>query len=204
MCKICKKNTINKVINNVDYIFCPSCGFLSKAERHILNSNDEFLRYKNHQNNNEDYKKYQENFYHIIREFLGENVLDFGCGDGHVLANILAQNGHNSHYYDLYFYPQENYKKILYDAIILEEVIEHIREPLPVLLPLLSLLKNDGRLIIRTRFIPSDVFLNNWWYLRDITHISFFDMKTFKYLCQVLKMQIIYCNDKDIVILEKV
>ena len=205
MCKICNNITIKKVINKLSYDFCPYCGFLSKDESYYLDSENEFKRYLEHNNNdNIGYISYQEKFYIEIEKFLGNDVLDYGCGDNHVLANIIKKNNKNVFYYDLYFYPDESFKKHFYDAIILEEVIEHIADPLTLLKYLMKLLKKDGKLIIRTMFIPRDVFDKNWWYLRDSTHISFFDLKTFEYICKLLSMSIIYCNDKDLIILQKV
>lgn len=205
MCKICKNTTIKKLIKNIEYNYCPVCGFLSKDDKYIVSSNEEFFRYQQHQNDDDlKYINYQEKFYNSIKDFVGEKVLDYGCGSGHTLSNILEKNGHKSSYYDLYFYPFEEYKKSLYDAIILEEVIEHLKDPLSVLKQLYSLLEKGGNFIIRTNLIPPNVFDGLWWYLRDITHISFFDLKTFEFLSKVLNLQIIYCNDKDLVILKKV
>ena len=204
MCKICKNETIVKQIGKIMYHYCEKCGFLSKDEDHILSSEDELLRYQQHNNNtNDSYVKYQENFYKEIAPFLGENVLDFGCGDNHVLADIINKNNKKSDYYDLYFYPNKNYKKHLYDAIILEEVIEHLKDPIDIINQLISNLKVGGKFIIRTMMIPTDVFTSNWWYLRDSTHISFFDIKTFETICELLDLKIIYFNDKDLIILQK-
>ena len=130
-------------------------------------------------------------------------MLDFGCGNNHILANIINENNINSSYFDIYFYPDESYKKSLYDAIIMEEVIEHLSDPVSVLKELISLLEENGKLIIKTMFIKEDTNLKNWWYLRDITHISFFSFKTFSYLSKLLSLEIIYCNDKDLIILQK-
>lgn len=204
MCKICGRNTKKITIDNVNYDFCGYCGFLCKTKEFILEPKLEFDRYQKHNNSsNEDYINYQEKFYFEIKEFLGKNVLDFGCGANHILSDILNKNNINSSYYDLYFYPDENYKKNLYDAIILEEVIEHIENPLLVLQDLAMLLNPNGKIIIRTRLIPENVFNIKWWYLRDCTHISFFDYNTFLYLSKLLSLSIIYCNDKDLVILKK-
>ena len=117
--------------------------------------------------------------------------------------DILVENGFDAMYYDLYFYPEEKYKKHLYDAIILEEVIEHLKDPMCVLNDLIPLLENGGKIIIRTNFIPTNIFEGKWWYLRDTTHISFFDIKTFKYISNLLPLAIIHCNDKDLIIFEK-
>ncbi len=204
MCKICGSLTKSVKINKINYEFCENCGFLRKTDEFILSSKDEFDRYLNHNNsNNEGYVKYQENFLNEIHKFLGKKVLDYGCGDNHILADILSQNGFESMYYDLYFYPDIKYKKHLYDAIILEEVIEHLKEPMDVLNDLITLIDKGGKIIVRTNLIPTNVFEGNWWYLRDTTHISFFDIKTFKYISNLLPLAIIYCNDKDLIIFEK-
>jgi hypothetical protein len=103
----------------------------------------------------------------------------------------------------LYFYPEINYKNTKYDSIILEEVIEHLKDPISALKDLILLLNDNGRLIIRTNLITDKINLNNWWYLRDITHISFFEFKTFETICELLTLKIIYCNSKDLIILQK-
>ena len=90
MCKICGNNTVKKNIGKLLYDFCPVCGFLSKDERYILDSKSEFERYLKHDNDdNENYYNYQEKFYFEIKEYLGDTNLDFGCGYGKVLVNIL-------------------------------------------------------------------------------------------------------------------
>ena len=204
MCEICGKRTTNITVNNINYTICSSCGFLSKTKEFIPSVTDEYNRYLLHDNDtNDGYIKYQENFYNSIEKFLGENVLDFGCGNNHILANIINENNINSSYFDIYFYPDESYKKSLYDAIIMEEVIEHLSDPVSVLKELISLLEENGKLIIKTMFIKEDTNLKNWWYLRDITHISFFSFETFSYLSKLLSLEIIYCNDKDLIILQK-
>ena len=204
MCKICGSLTKNITINKIKYEFCESCGFLAKTEEFVLLPKDEYERYLYHNNSdNEGYVKYQENFFNEIRDFLGQKVLDYGCGANHILADILFKNNYNPMYYDLYFYPNEDYEKHHYDAIILEEVIEHLNQPMDVLSKLISLLNENGKLIIRTNLIPENVFVGKWWYLRDATHISFFDIKTFEIICNLLPISIIYCNDKDLIIFEK-
>lgn len=205
MCKICGKPTNNLILDNIEYDICDFCGFMAKTIKHIPSQNDEYNRYLQHDNNsNDDYVKYQESFFNDIKNFLGKNVLDYGCGNHHILSDIINENNINSAYYDLYFYPDTNYEKARYDAIILEEVIEHVADPITVLKSLILLLNDGGNLIIRTRFIPSDFMLKKWWYLRDITHVSFFKIETFEYLSKLLSLQIIYCNEKDLIILKKV
>ena len=204
MCKICNSCTTTTKYNNITYHICDKCGFIYKDDSLILSSEDEFNRYLQHDNDDSDsYYKYQENFFFMIKDFVSSKVLDYGCGNNHILANVLQENGLETYYYDLYFYNDENYKKYRYKAIILEEVIEHLKDPLHVLSKLLDLLEDGGNLIIRTRFIPKENF-QSWWYLRDTTHISFFAYETFLYLGYYFNLTVIYCNDKDLIILKKV
>lgn len=203
MCKICGFKTEKITINSVLYHKCLNCGFLSKDESYIISDEMEYERYKLHNNNDENYLTYQNNFYEMIKDYLNGDILDYGCGDNHVLSTILCKNGYDSFYYDLYFYKNEDVFVKSYDVIILEEVIEHLMEPILVLKRLSKLLKKDGRLIIRTNFIKDGTNLNSWWYLRDITHISFFTLNSFSICSQLLGLNIIYCNEKDIIIMKK-
>lgn len=203
MCKICGKNTISLTIKGITYEKCEHCGFLSKKDEFILSPKDEYNRYLLHDNDNsESYYNYQEKFYFEVKEFLENKVLDYGCGNNHMLVNVLEKHGIKSSYYDLYFYNNTNYEKDRYKAIILEEVIEHLKDPIEVLKHLYDIMETGGNFIIRTRFV-SDELNPDWWYLRDTTHISFFNVKTFQYLCSIFNMKIIYCNDIDVIILKK-
>ena len=135
----------------------------------------------------------------MINEYLTGKTLDFGCGDNHILATLIGAD-----YYDKYFYPNENYLHEIYDTIIMEEVIEHLVNPLDELAKLVNVLTNKGKLIIRTQLLKTDADLEKWWYLRDETHVCFYSYQTFKRICELFSLKIIYCNDKDLIILKKV
>jgi len=204
MCKICRNSTKILSFNNVFYRKCFSCDFLFKTDEYILSSESEFERYKLHNNNDLSYFSYQKSFYFSIKEFLSGKVLDYGCGDNHILASIIMEEGYDSSFYDLYFYNNEYVLKNSYDSIILEEVIEHLKDPIKEIKKLLEILNKNGKIIIRTQFLNDELDLSKWWYLRDSTHISFFSIKTFIYICELFNLKIIYCNDKDLIVLQKV
>ena len=103
----------------------------------------------------------------------------------------------------MYFYPENDVFNNIFDVIILEEVIEHIENPLFLLKRLIEMLKVDGKIIIRTNMLKDTINLNSWWYLRDTTHISFFTYHSFLICSQLLGMNIIYCNEKDLIIMKK-
>ena len=200
MCKICKKNSKNLQVGKLQYAFCDECCFLEKMPNHFLSDELEMKRYQLHDNDgNNEYIKYQKKFAEEIMPFLGNRILDFGCGESHTLATIL-----NASYYDKFFYPNRKPLESRYDSIILEEVIEHLKEPLEELMDLSKVLNDSGNLIIRTRFLNEDTDLSNWWYLRDQTHVCFFSYQTFEKICELLNLRIIYCNDVDLIILQKV
>ena len=48
------------------------------------------------------------------------------------------------------------------------------------------MLKSSGRIIIKTKVIPTEI--DNWWYLRDVTHVSFVDELSMKRLCDNFNM----------------
>ena len=204
MCKICGFDTENLIINRILYHKCPNCGFLCKDDSFILSMEDEFDRYKHHNNNDENYFIYQKNFYEMIKPYLKGKILDYGCGDNHILSNIINDEGYISSYYDLYFYDDKSVLNKVYDSIILEEVIEHLKDPVNILKNLIKSMRKEGHLIIRTNLLKESINLNSWWYLRDSTHISFFTYESFLKCCELFGLDIIYCNDKDLIIMKRV
>ena len=86
-----------------------------------------------------------------------------------------------------------------YDLVILNEVIEHIEDVLPVFDDLCTVLRPGGAVFIST--LMTDTIINAgerswdlfrcWWYKDDPTHVSFYCQLTFEYLCEIKgKMQL--------------
>ncbi len=163
--------------------------------KNIIKSDiEEECRYMNHDNFNDSYKDYMTNVYNEIKPYINGKVIDYGCGRNHILADMM-----NSEYYDLYFH-KTNLSK--YDSIVLIEVVEHFHT-LNEYNKLVSLLNDNGSLIIKTNLLTSSIDLNKWWYLRDDTHYIFHSIKTFEFLCNKLSLEIIHTNNKDFIVLKK-
>lgn len=113
-------------------------------------------------------------------DFNNKEVLDFGCGQHPILNELYPEAKFTN--YDYYFFHKEDYKSLSYDIILLIEVIEHISNIKATIENLLALLKGDGKIYIHTRLYDEATDFKTWWYQRDITHISFFNIKTFEYL----------------------
>ena len=80
------------------------------------------------------------------------------------------------------------------------EVFEHISNPKNLLLNLKKYLNNKGRIIIKTVVVPKNPI--NFWYLRDITHVSFISVKGMKILGDLCGFSVFYDEKKSLFILE--
>ncbi len=197
ICPICHKKMMEKKASDKLLYYCDYCNFLTKGES--LEPILERKRYDNHICDS-SYLEYMEGVYSKIKEYIKPNLaLDFGCGKIHALADILVKNGFDCDYYDKYYFSELPTKK--YDTIILIEVIEHILYLNELFEKLASLLNSKGRLIIMTNFIPESI--DNWWYLRDNTHVNFYSLKAFLELKKKYNYKLIYSDNSSLVVLEK-
>lgn len=192
----CEKEMILRQINKIFYYECHNCGYLRKKD--IPNPELEKKRYDAHICDN-GYLEYMNNVFLKIKNYLNNGKsLDYGCGQIHALSDILNNNNYQCDYYDLYYY--NNLKNEKYDNIILIEVFEHIEDIHNLIINLKSMLNSNGRIIIMTKEKPVD--LNNWWYLRDITHISFIEYKTMLKLAEMLDLRLVYDKENSLFIFE--
>lgn len=197
ICPICKKKMIEKKALNKPLYYCSACIFLTKGK--TVSETLEKNRYDSHVCD-AGYLEYMQRVFTKIEPYIkGNKILDFGCGKIHALANILKENNYDSFYYDKYYFANPLEDK--YSTIILIEVIEHILDVEELFTLLLKHLDINGRLIIMTNFIPSDI--SNWWYLRDITHINFYSITAFKSLAKRYGFKLVFNDDKSLVVLEK-
>lgn len=198
MCKICGGTTNRKFDNQMkcDYHFCSNCGFIFKDESHHIDESTEYDRYASHNNSFDSpgYVKMFEDFLEKIDKYITYDslVLDYGCGPGPVLSEIMSTRGATTKTYDLYFEHSKDYQEYVYDIITVTEVIEHFKEPLRDLELALKLLKDGGLLVIRTSFIKEPFM--EWWYRRDHTHVSFFNDRVFKEIASRFDLEIVYSD----------
>ncbi len=175
-------------INNEEYYTCPNCGYLRKSRK--ISKEKEKERYDLHICD-DGYKEYMKRVFLKIKPYVSGKCLDYGCGKIHLLADILKEEGFTSSYYDLYYY--NNKIEGLFDTIILIEVFEHITDIYTLMKYLKSILNQNGKIIIMTK--KKKYPLENFWYLRDITHVSFVDDKTMEKLAKLLDFNLIIEDD---------
>lgn len=211
VCKICQNKTrpIFDKQFKINYHQCLECGFLFIEPQNLPSRDEELKIYLQHNNSIEN-----EGYVSMLRDFIdrtvkpyskGESVLDFGSGPNPVLAQIMEQDGFNVDIYDPFFSPTEVFKNKAYDVITSTEVFEHLQHPLKMFEQLYQALKPGGIIALMTMFHPDDdeVF-QNWWYRRDITHISFYTHKTFTQIAKSFNMNILLLDPKNICVMQKI
>ena len=207
MCKICGSKIKTEYDNEMkcNFHFCDSCGFIFKDDADYLDNNTEYKRYASHNNSFESpgYVKMFRDFLLKIDDYIDYDslVLDYGCGPGPVLSEMMASKGSKTKTYDLYFPHSVDYDEYLYDIITVTEVIEHFKDPMDDLRKSLKLLKQGGLLVIRTSFIKQPFM--KWWYKRDHTHVSFFNDSVFNKISEILNLEIVFSDHFDTVIFKK-
>lgn len=108
--------------------------------------------------------------------------LDFGCGPGPVLADMLREAGHTVALYDPFFHPDTGALATTHDFITCTEVAEHFHDPAAEFRRLDALLRPGGWLALMTCFQTDDARFAQWHYRRDPTHVVFYRETTLRWL----------------------
>lgn len=203
-CKICQNETTSfKVAHYGEYYHCSQCEFIFKNSQHYLNSAEEFKQYELHNNSIDDprYVAYFKDFIDkAILPFISQpkKGLDFGSGPSPVLAMILERDyGFEMDIYDLFYAQEKVYQGKTYPLIVSTEVLEHIHDPLKVFTLFKQLMLQNSLLVIMTsKHTNSQSFFENWHYIKEETHVSFFSDKTMEYIAEMFEWEIIYTDHK--------
>lgn len=209
-CKICSEKTVEIYDSQfqIIYNYCKNCDFISMNEKYIVSNEKEKSLYNFH-NNSMDNKGYVNMLREFIEKFIKPYVdgnvkaLDFGCGPGPVLSELLNENGIKTDIYDPFFFPKKIFINKKYTLITCTEVFEHLKNPIENFKLLDSLLRSNGILALTTLFQPKIEEFTKWWYRRDATHISFYTLNTFKYIASYFNYEIVDFNKKNTCVLRK-
>ncbi|MGM0548484.1 MAG: class I SAM-dependent methyltransferase [Bacillota bacterium] len=209
LCKLCGSSDLDLLGTKDKYYYCNNCQLIFIEPEAVVEPEVEKSRYEGHDNNhqNEGYVQMFEDFIkQVIEPQLDlkqiDSVLEFGCGPGPVLADLLAAKDLDVQLYDPYFYPEEDFKEKKYDLITSTEVFEHFVDPVKEIKLLKSLLKEGGYLAIMTSFHPGPAEFSDWWYTWDQTHITFYNHKTFKKIAAKYGLEIVYTDQQKYILLK--
>lgn len=210
-CKICGSLThaFEHPRTHVLFHECPNCEFIFKDENQYISETEEIKIYHQHENSldNIGYVNYLQNFIdQAVMPYKSKGTsLDFGSGPEPVLSILLKNMGYEVDIYDYYFAQDKVYEQKTYDLITSTEVVEHLRDPLPIFNMLSSHLKPQGILSIMTLFYPKDkeTFFD-WFYIRDKSHVSFYSPKTMQEIANKINLELLDHNGYRIAVMKKI
>ncbi len=108
--------------------------------------------------------------------------LDYGCGPGPALAEMLRDAGHTVALFDPVFHPGAAVLGRRYDFVTCTETVEHFHRPAEEFARLDALLAPGGWLAVMTCFQTDDARFAGWHYRRDPTHVVFYREATLRVL----------------------
>jgi len=207
-CPLCHNHTSNveeSCFNGKKYFTCSVCELIFLSPESYLVADEEKKRYALHENNI-NAKGYVDFLNRVIEPslpYLEINMhgLDYGCGPDSVLAKLLNLQNINCDYYDPFFFPKLPNKT--YDFIFATECFEHFFSPKNELETILSHLKSGGLLLIMTELNLNPNKFENWYYIRDPTHVCFYSPASFQYICQKFELEMVYSDGARVLILKK-
>lgn len=205
LCKSCETTYKAEACERIYYL-CNSCRLIFVDDSFRLDEDVEKKRYSFHNNNIND-ERYVSFLNQIIIPALriinpSSSGLDFGCGPNPVLSKLVEQNGFHCDYYDPLFFPDIDLNK-KYDIIFATECFEHFFSPIDQMAKTVKLLNPEGYLAIMTEFWSESKPFADWYYIKDPTHVCFYHLKTFNYICEIYGFEEIYCDNNRVIILKK-
>ena len=201
ICIVCKnqKASVFTNIKQKRYWNCSYCEVIFLDKEFYLNSNDEYKHYLTHNNdvNDERYKKFLTNLMLplIDRIKLKSIGLDYGCGPGPALSLMLREKGYQMFNYDPFFHPKKSNLLKKYDFISCSETVEHFHNPFYEFTRFNELLNDGGIIGIMTNFHSKENIFENWYYIKDPTHVVFYSKNTFLIIAKMFKWDCEFLNN---------
>ena len=185
---------------------CRTCDLAFVPPEFHLPPDAEMQRYLMHDNDPEDvrYRSFLSRLWSPLRPLLnkGERGLDYGCGPGPALVQMMTEDGFRVEKYDLYFFPDPEPLARIYDFITCTETVEHLRQPMEVFALLNSILRPGGRVGIMTGILDERSKFGDWHYQRDPTHIAFYTRRTLDWIATRMGWHVEF-QSADVTILAK-
>lgn len=189
-----------------DYWRCGQCLLVFVDQDQHLPLAAEKAIYDLHQNNCAD-TGYREFLSRLAIPLLARlpascTGLDFGCGPGPALAQMLEAGGHVVTLYDPIYAADPDVLNCQYQFVSCSEVVEHFRQPGNEFDRLFTLLQPGGWLAIMTKLVIDAEAFAKWHYKNDLTHIAFFSRSTFEWLARRYLCHIEFIG-QDVIILQR-
>lgn len=192
--------------NKRRYYRCQHCALVFIPPDQRLPREQEKTIYDLHENNPADagYRRFLSRLMIPLCERIEKTAygLDFGCGPGPALAEMLQQAGHQVNLYDPFYADNPGVLRQCYNFITCTEVVEHLFHPQREFALLFSLLQADGWLGIMTKQVSSPQAFSDWHYKNDLTHVCFYSRLTFQWLAEKFDCGLEFIGN-DVILLQK-
>ncbi len=121
----------------------------------------------------------------IVEQFAsrqGEG-LDFGCGPGPVLAQMLEEAGFKMKIYDPFFFQEfPPVPEGGFDFLVCTEAAEHFFSPAREVERMAQWVKPQAPLVWLTSLWREEGEITEWYYAKDPSHVCFFTERTVDWL----------------------
>ena len=186
------------------YYRCHACALVFVDPDTLPDRAQEKAEYDLHENSlhDEGYKAFLNKVAEPLCDRLAplSRGLDFGCGPGPALAEMLNARGFETVLYDPIYKPDLSVLDQRFDFITCTEAVEHFHTPKKEWRLFYQMLKPQGLLAIMTKRVISQSRFSTWHYKNDPTHVSFYSDQTFVWLQNRFQLKIEYMAN-DVVIM---
>ncbi len=187
-CPLCSARSVRPfaTLRARSYLRCDRCRLTYLDPEHRLGAAEEEARYRTHQNDPEDvgYRRFLARLADPLLPLLepAAHGLDYGSGPGPTLSVMFEEKGFTMRNYDPFFAPDEEALDRTFDFITCSETAEHFFRPGAEFARLDQMLRPGGWLGLMTELLDDDAAFDDWWYVRDPTHVSFYRSETFEWI----------------------
>ncbi len=189
-----------------DFLHCTGCDLVFVPHAQHLDHAGEKARYETHENtmNNAGYVAMFERFLTILATCAPDvrTVLDYGCGPGPVLVELLRRRGYRAEGFDPYFACDTDLSRS-FDAVVSTETFEHFARPGREMERLSRLVRPGGVLAVMTLFHPGRASLADWWYMRDKTHVAFYSHATLHWIGRRFGFDVVFQEPNNIIVMRR-
>ena len=170
------------------YFNCDCCDLVFLDPNQRPSTEQERAEYAFH-NNDPDDPRYRQHLAKLTKPLIEglcqeTTGLDFGCGPGPAISTMMEEQGYSVQNYDPYFVQDEGLLRTKYDFIFSTEAAEHFYDPSATFGLLASMLKPGGRLGVMTQFRPKDGAFRDWYYIKQPSHVAFYNEQSLSWLAQ--------------------
>ncbi len=182
---------------------CEACRLIFVPESGHIGWEEEKVRYGLHENSPDDagYVSFLNQLIAPLRQYIkpGSLGLDYGCGPGPAVKNILQDLTENISEYDPHFRPDTELLSRPYDFCVATEVIEHFRHPKEDFGQIDRLVRPGGIIGLMTDQYREGIDFANWGYKNDPTHIMFYQKDTFAKIADLFKWEILEMTSRIVI-----